>query len=279
MFHGGLRYLEQLEFGLVRGRYANANCRCAFARTWSGPAVPLPTDQATLGAAVRVGWSVPLRPHGRREVGPRPEPGHAVGALRVAPALKRNSLIGGIRYYDTVVDDARHSLTVARTAAHYGAVIRTSTQVVGFLREADRVMGCACATPTPVRSPRSARIASSTPRVCGPTRCRHCRRSRATSRSGRRRVCTSSCRATGSSATAIILRTANSVLFVIPWETHWIIGTTDTDWNLDLAHPAATHKDIDYILDRVSEVLVSPLTHDDIGASTPGCVRCLRVRG
>ena len=63
------------------------------------------------------------------------------GALRVAPALKRDSLIGGIRYYDTVVDDARHSLTVARTAANYGAVIRTSTQVVGFLRDADRIMG------------------------------------------------------------------------------------------------------------------------------------------
>ena len=30
----------------------------------------------------------------------------------------------------------------------------------------------------------------------------------------------------------------------------WIIGTTDTDWNLDLAHPAATKADIDYILDH-----------------------------
>jgi len=30
------------------------------------------------------------------------------------------------------------------------------------------------------------------------------------------------------------------VLFVIPWGRHWLIGTTDTDWELDLAHPAAT---------------------------------------
>ena len=66
------------------------------------------------------------------------------------------------------------------------------------------------------------------------------------------------------SETAIILRTEKSVLFVIPWETHWIIGTTDTDWNLDLAHPAATRADIDYILERVNEVLVTQLTHDDI---------------
>ncbi|MGV7637230.1 glycerol-3-phosphate dehydrogenase, partial [Mycobacterium kansasii] len=49
------------------------------------------------------------------------------GALRLAPGLKRGALVGGIRYFDTVVDDARHTMTVARTAAHYGAVVRTST--------------------------------------------------------------------------------------------------------------------------------------------------------
>src|SRR5699024_3889112 len=63
------------------------------------------------------------------------------GALRMSPGLKRSARIGGIRYYDTVVDDARHTMTVARTAAHYGAVVRTSTQVVDFLHEADRVSG------------------------------------------------------------------------------------------------------------------------------------------
>ena len=66
------------------------------------------------------------------------------------------------------------------------------------------------------------------------------------------------------SEVAIILRTEKSVLFVIPWGTHWMIGTTDTDWNLDLAHPAATKADIDYILSHVNTVLATPLTHDDI---------------
>ena len=62
----------------------------------------------------------------------------------------------------------------------------------------------------------------------------------------------------------MILRTEKSVLFVIPWRNHWIVGTTDTDWNLDLAHPAATKHDIDYILEHVNSVLATPLTHDDI---------------
>jgi glycerol-3-phosphate dehydrogenase len=53
-------------------------------------------------------------------------------------------------------------------------------------------------------------------------------------------------------------------LFVIPWGTHWIIGTTDSDWHLDLAHPAASSADIDYLLAHVNRLLVKPLTRQDI---------------
>src|SRR5690606_37381587 len=45
---------------------------------------------------------------------------------------------------------------------------------------------------------------------------------------------------------------------------HWIIGTTDTDWTLDKAHPAASRADIDYLLDHVNAVLSVPLTRDDV---------------
>ncbi|MEP6760890.1 MAG: glycerol-3-phosphate dehydrogenase C-terminal domain-containing protein, partial [Sporichthyaceae bacterium] len=45
---------------------------------------------------------------------------------------------------------------------------------------------------------------------------------------------------------------------------HWIIGTTDTDWHLGKAHPAASRSDIDYLLAHVNEVLVSPLTREDV---------------
>ena len=66
------------------------------------------------------------------------------------------------------------------------------------------------------------------------------------------------------SLTGIILRTEKSVLFVIPWGRHWIIGTTDTQWELDKAHPAASRSDIDYVLDHVNAVLSVPLTRDDV---------------
>ncbi|MFN7245003.1 MAG: glycerol-3-phosphate dehydrogenase/oxidase, partial [Dietzia cercidiphylli] len=66
------------------------------------------------------------------------------------------------------------------------------------------------------------------------------------------------------SEAALILRTEKSVLFVIPWGEYWIIGTTDTDWQLDLAHPAATGADIDYILGHVNAVLTTPIVREDV---------------
>ena len=66
------------------------------------------------------------------------------------------------------------------------------------------------------------------------------------------------------SEAGFIVRTETSVLFVIPWGRHWIIGTTDTPWNLDKAHPAASRADIDYVLDHVNAILREPLDHEDV---------------
>ncbi|MGV0813141.1 glycerol-3-phosphate dehydrogenase/oxidase [Mycolicibacterium boenickei] len=267
MFHGGLRYLEQLEFGLVReALYERELSLTTLAphlvkplpflfpltnRWWERPYVAAGIflyDQ--LGGAK----SVPAQKHLTKS-----------GALRLAPGLKRSSLIGGIRYYDTVVDDARHTMTVARTAAHYGAVVRSSSQVVSLLREGDRVVGVTLRDSEDGASTelRGHVVVNATGVWTDEIQALSKERGRFRVRASkgvhivvpRDRVV---------SEVAIILRTEKSVLFVIPWGTHWIIGTTDTDWNLDLAHPAATKADIDYILGHVNTVLATPLTHDDI---------------
>src|SRR5690606_1512429 len=62
----------------------------------------------------------------------------------------------------------------------------------------------------------------------------------------------------------LILQTPTSVLFIIPWSRYWIIGTTDTPWKQDLAHPVATAADIDYVLDQANAVLARPIGREDI---------------
>ncbi|MGH3530821.1 MAG: glycerol-3-phosphate dehydrogenase/oxidase [Mycobacterium sp.] len=267
MFHGGLRYLEQLEFGLVR----EALYERELSLTTLAPHLvkPLPFlypltkrwwERPYVGAGIflydQLGGakSVPAQRHFTR-----------AGALRLCPGLKRSSLIGGIRYYDTIVDDARHTMTVARTAAHYGAVIRSSTQVVSLLREGDRVTG------VQVRDSEDGAVTDVHGHVVVNATGVWTDEIQALSKQrGRFQVRASKGvhvvvpRDRIVSDVAIILRTERSVMFVIPWGSHWIIGTTDTDWDLDLAHPAATKADIDYILGTVNTVLATPLTHADI---------------
>ncbi|WP_182346078.1 glycerol-3-phosphate dehydrogenase/oxidase [Tomitella gaofuii] len=267
MFHGGLRYLEQLEFGLVAEALHERELAMSRLaphlvkplqflfplqhRLWERPYIAAGIMlYDTMGGAK----SVPAQKHLTR-----------AGALRMAPGLKRSALVGGIRYYDTVVDDARHTMTVARTAAHYGTVVRTSTQVVGFLHEADRVSGVR------VRDSETGEVVAVRGHaVVNATGVWTDEIQSLSGERGRFRVRASKGvhivvpRDRIVSESAIILRTETSVLFIIPWGRHWIIGTTDTDWNLDLAHPAATHADIDYLLRHVNKALVTPLTPDDI---------------
>jgi glycerol-3-phosphate dehydrogenase len=71
--------------------------------------------------------------------------------------------------------------------------------------------------------------------------------------------------------TGMIVRTAKSVLFFIPWgDERWIVGTTDTDWSGDRAEPAATAEDVDYILGEANRVLAKPLTRADVLAVYAG---------
>ena len=187
------------------------------------------------------------------------------GALKLAPGLKRESLTGGLLYYDAQTDDARHTLTTVRTAAAYGATVLSSARVIAILRAGERVIG---ATVEDVETGERHNVNASVVINCtgvwtddiqamaGVRGRFHVRASKG--------VHIVVARDRINSETGLILRTETSVLFVIPWGTHWIIGTTDTDWDLDRAHPAATRADIDYLIEHTNNVLRVPLTHDDI---------------
>ncbi|WP_363326273.1 glycerol-3-phosphate dehydrogenase/oxidase [Haloactinopolyspora sp.] len=267
LFHGGLRYLEQFEFGLVREALRERELML----TRLAPHLVKPVS--FLYPLVHRFWERPYTATGLLLYdtmgGAKSVPGQKhltrSGALRLFPAMRHDALVGGVRYFDAMSDDARHTLTVARTAAHYGAVVRSSTQVVGFLREADRISGVQIRdVETGEQQDVECDVVVNATGVWT-DELQHLAGTR-----GRFRVRASKGvhivvpRDRINAETGLILRTEKSVLFVIPWRSHWIIGTTDTDWNLDLAHPAATRADIDYILDHINSVLMTPLTHDDI---------------
>ncbi|MFN2560060.1 MAG: glycerol-3-phosphate dehydrogenase/oxidase [Jatrophihabitans sp.] len=267
LFHGGLRYLEQLEFGLVREALRERELMLTrlaphlvkpvpflYPLTHRGWERPYVASGLTLYDTIGGHTSLPRQKHLSRRA-----------ALRMFPGLRDDAFVGAVRYFDAQVDDARHTITVARTAARYGAVVRTSTQAVGFVRESDRVVGVTVrdAEDGQETTVRAGVVINCTGVWTDSIQAMSGGRGRFRVRASKGvHIVVARERITGDAG--LILRTPSSVLFVIPWKNHWLIGTTDTDWNLDLAHPAATKADIDYLLTCVNKVLVAPLTHDDI---------------
>ncbi|NUS14018.1 MAG: glycerol-3-phosphate dehydrogenase/oxidase [Streptomyces sp.] len=271
LIHGGLRYLEMLDFALVREALKERGLlleRLAphlvrpvpflyplqhkgWERFYAGSGVAL---YDTMSISSGHGRGLPAHRHlGRRH------------ALRIAPALRKDALVGALQYYDAQVDDARFVATLVRTAASYGAHVANGARVVGFLREGERVVGARvhdgeAGGEYDVRAKQVVNATGvwtdDTQALIGERGQFHVRASKGIHLVvPKDRI---------HSNTGLILRTEKSVLFVIPWGRHWIVGTTDTDWDLDKAHPAASSADIDYLLDHVNSVLATPLTRDDV---------------
>ena len=188
------------------------------------------------------------------------------GARRLFPSLREDVLTGAIRYYDGQVDDARYVATLARTAASLGAAILTSAKVVGLVRDAREVTGVrAVDQETGAEFEVSARTVVAATGVwsddiselLGEGR----PRLRVRASKGVHLVLP---RSAISGDAGLILRTPTSVLFVLPWGGHWIVGTTDTDWSLDRDHPAASARDITYLLEQVNRWLDRQVSTSDI---------------
>lgn len=271
LVHGGIRYLEQLNFSLVhealveRGlllqriaphlvrpvRFLYPITKPVIERVYVGAGMML-YDLFARGGGRRPG--VPWHRHlGRRRL------------ARDAPGLRRGVFRGGLSYSDAQVDDARYVAVLARTAASYGAHIASRVRVEGFLKVGERVVGVTARDlqRDEVFEIRAKQVVNATgvwtselQELVGERATFQVRASK-----GIHLVVP---RDRFRSKYGLLLRTEKSVLFVIPWGRHWLIGTTDTDWELDKAHPAATAADIDYLLGHVNRVLKTPLGRDDV---------------
>jgi len=271
LIHGGLRYLEQLNIGLVREALSERSLllqrlapHLVHPVSFLFPFTHHAWERAYVEAGVAAYDSLGFTLGQTRGL-----PGHRQltrrGALRLAPGLNRDALTGALVYWDAQVDDARYVMTLVRTAASFGAHAASRTQVTGFLREGERVTGVRATdleTGNEVEI-HAQQIVNATGVWTDEIQAMVGGRGTINVRASkgvhlvvpRDRI---------HSTTGIILRTPVSVLFVIPWGRHWIIGTTDTDWSLDKAHPAASRTDIDYVLGQLNKILSVPLTRDDV---------------
>ena len=284
LIHGGLRYLEMYDFGLVKEALGERGL--LLTRLAPHLVRPVPflyplhrtLERPYVGAGLLLYDSMAML--GRYDVGmPRHRHLFRKQVARMAPDLRTEDLAGAIRYYDCQVDDARLVMTVARTAAGHGAHVATRTKVIGFLREGERVVGVrAVDLETGREFEVRARVVVNAAGVWTDEIQELVGGRGSLDVQASKGIHLVVPRDRIRSQAGFITKTEKSVLFVIPWGRHWIIGTTDTDWNLDKAHPAASRADIDYLLAHVNTILREPLDHEDVEGVYAGLRPLLRGR-
>jgi glycerol-3-phosphate dehydrogenase len=273
LIHGGLRYLEMGDFGLVRE--ALRERELLLTRIAPHLVEPVPFlwplrgrvwERAYLGAGLLLYDTV----GGARSV-PRHRHLTRRAALDAAPALRGDGLVGAVAFHDAAEDDARMAMIVALTAAEHGAHIATRVRVTGFVHDGGRVAGVEAideesGAPVTIRArhvlcaagpwtDELRRLAGGTsPRRIVPSKGIHIF-------VARDRI---------EMNTGVLARTDKSVLFVIPWQGGWLIGDTDTPWSHGPGRAAASGADVDYLLAKTNALLERPLHRDDVHGVTAG---------
>jgi glycerol-3-phosphate dehydrogenase len=268
LIHGGLRYLEMLDFSLVREALRERRLLLTTLAPHLVKPVPLlfPLthriwERCYVGAGLVVYDAL-----GSPKVVPRARHLSRRQALKVAPGLRPSALIGAVQFYDAEEDDARLALYVARTAADHGAALLNYASGTGLMFADGRVAGVRAHDHHAERDfeVRAKHVVAAAgvwnDDIQAWTPARPLARVRPSK--GVHIILPRHCI---NSATGLFVRTEKSILFVVPWgKDHWLVGDTDTDWPYDKREPAPTSVDIEYLLAKVNSVLAEPVSRSDV---------------
>jgi glycerol-3-phosphate dehydrogenase len=273
LIHGGLRYLEQFRFGLVREALAERSRLLELAphlvriEPLLFPIYGMPylskafydvglTLYDVLGARHDGGW------HGRLS---------RSATLDLAPTLRHDGLHGGLLYHDGVEDDARYTLAAARTAMAAGGVAVTRVRATGLraagsgaieaLRAEDLESGDSFEIET------GAIVDATGVWAADPDH---------PFRGGSLRILPSRGahlvvpRERIPNQTGLTIRVPGKIVFLVPWPDHWLIGTTDAPFEGPAARPSAAGWEVDRLLDTVNATMDVDLTRGDVVGTFAG---------
>jgi glycerol-3-phosphate dehydrogenase len=305
MVHGGLRYLQNFDLGLVREALLERQLMVQLAphlvyptaflvptlgderRNWR---IGIGLNMYDVMATTRVG-------QGRRERQARERasrlrlPGDQAAeadwapdrhrtipgaeAAELIPALASRDPKEAYLFYDCQTDDVRLVLTVLGEAERFGAVIRNGTEVVELIADGERAAGVACVdgdtgerfevhaqnvvNATGVWAdrirPEEILEEEEVPRIA-PSRGTHVTVSRA--------------ELPLSGAACIVPAAEDRTIFALPWYGRVLIGTTDHDYDGDIARVQPSGDDVEYLLEATNSFFGLELTSADLTGAYAG---------
>ena len=268
LIHGGLRYLEQYDFKLVReALHERELLVSSLAPHLVKPIAFLYPLQEKVKERTYVGAGLAL--YDALRGFKRALPGHKhlshKTITEIAPSLRTDVITGAIRYFDAQVDDARHTMMIARTAKRHGAAIITRAKVETLTKKKNRVTGAVVAD---LNSKKKYTVRASSVIMCAGVWSDGLHKQFGIE-PGYEVKMSKGVHITlpGDAIKAhegIIIKTAVSVLFIIPWKEQWMIGTTDTEYSGDPNSPLADRSDVQYIIDQANRVLSPRINIDQV---------------
>ena len=285
LVHGGLRYLQNFDLGLVREALLERGLMVNLAPHLVHP-LPLLVpgfDGKRPDLLVGVGlnmYDVMARDRLRRRPDDdewSPDRHRVISAeetLELIPALEERNPTSAYLFYDCQTDDVRLVLTVLGEAERFGAVIANRTEVTGLIDRGGRAAGVLCcdrmtATEFELRAenvvnatgvwadqirPDEIYDEEEVPRI-RPSRGTHI---------------TLSHDDLPLRAGAIVPAGGGRTIFALPWLGRTLVGTTDNNYDGPLEHIPPDEDDIDYLLDACNEFFGSSLSASDLTGAYAG---------
>ena len=266
LIHGGLRYLEQFDFKLVREALHEREMMI----TDQAPHLVKPLAfvyplHKKYFDRVYVGAGLMLYDALRGKLRAVPWHKHiSFGEMRnEARSLNPEKVTGGLVYYDAQVDDARHTLMVARTAKDYGAHIVTGATVTQITRTPERVTGVVVKVDGYSINVKS-KVVIAAAGIWNEELYQQFGIKPGYKIKMSKGVHIILHKDAIDAKSGIIIKTSLSVLFIIPWGNEWLLGTTDTPYDGDREQPLADESDIEYIINEANKILLPKIRREQI---------------
>lgn len=276
LVHGGLRYLQQREFRLVRENLAERRRLLANASHLVSPlafVVPLLGAGGVVSDAVARGYSTALWAYdlsGGLRIGHRHRRLSTADVLAALPPLRPDRVASGFEYHDAFADDARLTLAVVRTAVlDHGAVAANHTAVAGLSdKPGGGVRGAVLEDGSEVRA---GVVVNATGVWADQVDALHDPAHRATLRPAKGvHITVERSRLPVRTAAVFPVPGDSRSIFVVPWGDRVYLGTTDTEYAGPLDDPEVTSGDVAYLLDAANAALGEPLGTSDVVGSWAG---------
>jgi glycerol-3-phosphate dehydrogenase len=294
MVHGGLRYLQNFDLGLVREALLERQLLVQLAPHLVYPTpflVPTVGEdrrsrKLAMGLNLYDVMATTSVGRARRERAARQVAGDywapdrhrtisAEEAIELVPALEPLGPSSAYLFYDCQTDDARLVLTVLGEAERFGAVPLNGAEVVGLLEESGRAAGVECVDADSgerfeIRAdnvvnatgvwadrirPEEIHDEAEVPKI-KPSRGTHVTVSTEKLPIGR--------------AACILPAGEDRTIFALPWYGRVLIGTTDRDYDGDIAHVEPSGEDMDYLLDAANSFFGTELGRGDVSGAYAG---------